>query len=72
MRRTEQVQGLRLMRCEEIYERSTRRELSQVEAAAISRCFTVPGGWPPMTRTERPGRKQKCRPLNPLGGQACG
>ena len=35
MRLTEQVQGLRLMKFEEIYERSTRRELSQYEAASI-------------------------------------
>ena len=35
MRRTEQVQGLRLMKFEEIYERTTRRELSQLEAASI-------------------------------------
>ena len=36
MRLTEQVQGLRLMKFEEIYERSSRRELSQYEAASIS------------------------------------
>jgi transposase len=35
MRRTEQVQGLRLMKFEEIYERATRRELSRFEAASI-------------------------------------
>jgi transposase len=35
MRRTEQVQGLRLMKFEEILERTTRRELSQAEAAEI-------------------------------------
>ena len=35
MRRTEQVQGLRLMKFEEIYERTTARELSQHEAASI-------------------------------------
>ena len=35
MRRTEQVQGLSLMKFEEIYERPARRELSQVEAASI-------------------------------------
>ena len=35
MRRTEQLQGLRLMEFEEIYERSERRELSQAEAASI-------------------------------------
>ena len=34
--------------------------------------FTAPGGWPPTTRMERPERKPKYRPLNPLGGQACG
>ena len=35
MRWTEQVQGLRLMKFEEIYERTRRRELSQYEAASI-------------------------------------
>ena len=35
MRRTEQVQGLRLMKFAEIYERTTCRELSQEEAALI-------------------------------------
>ena len=35
MRRTEQVQGLRLMKFEEIYERTTARRLSQHEAASI-------------------------------------
>jgi len=35
MRRTEQVQGLRLMKFEEIYERTTARLLSQHEAASI-------------------------------------
>jgi len=35
MRRTEQVQGLRLMKFAEIYERTTRRGLSQEEAALI-------------------------------------
>ena len=35
MRRTEQVQGLRLMKFEEIYERTTARTLSQFEAASI-------------------------------------
>jgi transposase len=35
MRRTEQVQGLRLMKFEEIYERTTARQLSQSEAASI-------------------------------------
>ncbi len=35
MRRTEQVQGLRLMKFEELLERTTRRELSQAEAASI-------------------------------------
>ena len=35
MRRTEQVQGLGLMKFEEIYERTARRELSQYEAASI-------------------------------------
>ena len=35
MRRTEQVQGLRLMKFEEIYERTTTRTLSQFEAASI-------------------------------------
>jgi transposase len=35
MRRTEQVQGLRLMKFEEIYERTTSRRLSQQEAASI-------------------------------------
>ncbi len=35
MRRTEQVQGLRLMKFEEIYGRTSRRELSQLEAASI-------------------------------------
>jgi len=35
MRRTEQVQGLRLMKFEEIYERTTSRQLSQHEAASI-------------------------------------
>ena len=35
MRRTEQVQGLRLMKFEEIYERTRRRQLSQFEAASI-------------------------------------
>ena len=35
MRRTEQVQGLRLMKFEEIYERTTSRLLSQYEAASI-------------------------------------
>ena len=35
MRRTEQVQGLRLMKFEEIYERTTARHLSQYEAASI-------------------------------------
>lgn len=35
MRWTEQVQGLRLMKFEDIYERTTARELSQYEAASI-------------------------------------
>ncbi len=35
MRRTEQVQGLRLMKFEEIYGRSYRGELSQEEASEI-------------------------------------
>ena len=35
MRRTEQLQGLRLMKFEEIYGRSYRGELSQLEAAEI-------------------------------------
>ena len=35
MRRTEQVQGLRLMKFEEIHERTTSRLLSQAEAASI-------------------------------------
>ena len=35
MRRTEQLQGLRLMKFEEIYGRSHRGELSQAEAAEI-------------------------------------
>ena len=35
MRRTEQVQGLRLMKFEEIYERTTARQLSQHDAASI-------------------------------------
>ena len=35
MRRTEQVQGLRLMKFEEIYERTTGHKLSQFEAASI-------------------------------------
>ena len=38
MRRTEQLQGLRLMKFEEVYGRSYRGELSQVEASEI------PGG----------------------------
>ena len=35
MRRTEQLQGLRLMKFEEVYERATRRHLDQAEAALI-------------------------------------
>ena len=35
MRRTEQLQGLRLMKFEEVYGRSYRGELSQVEASEI-------------------------------------
>ena len=35
MRRTEQLQGLRLMKFEEIYERAAKRQLSQSEAAEI-------------------------------------
>jgi hypothetical protein len=35
MRRTGQVQGLRLMKFEDIYERASRRELSQYKAASI-------------------------------------
>jgi len=35
MRRTEQLQGLRLMKFEEIYERARERKLSQVQAAEI-------------------------------------
>ena len=35
MRRTEQLQGLRLMKFEEVYGRSFRGELSQLEASAI-------------------------------------
>ena len=35
MRRTEQLQGLRLMKFEEVYGRSYRGELSQQEAAEI-------------------------------------
>ncbi len=35
MRRTEQLQGLRLMKFEEVYGRNYRGELSQVEAAEI-------------------------------------
>ncbi len=35
MRRTEQLQGLRLMKFEEVYERSFRGELSQLEAAEV-------------------------------------
>jgi len=35
MRRTDLLQGLRLMKFEDIYDRATRRELSQLEAASI-------------------------------------
>ena len=35
MRRTEQAQGLRLMKFEEVYGRTVRRELSQAEAAEV-------------------------------------
>lgn len=35
MRRTEVLQGIRQMKFEEVYERTTRRELSQAEAASI-------------------------------------
>ena len=35
MRRTERLQGLRLMKFEEVYERTCRDVLSQVEAAEI-------------------------------------
>ncbi len=35
MRRTEQAQGLRLMKFEEVYGRTLRRELSQAEAAEV-------------------------------------
>ena len=35
MRRTEQAQGLRLMKFEEVYGRTLRGELSQAEAAEI-------------------------------------
>ena len=35
MRRTEQAQGLRLMKFEEVYGRTVRGELSQAEAAEI-------------------------------------
>ena len=35
MRRTEQLQGLRLMKFEEVYGRSFRGELSQLEASEI-------------------------------------
>ena len=35
MRRTEQLQGLRLMKFEEVYERATRRHLDRAEAASI-------------------------------------
>ena len=36
MRRTEQLQGLRLMKFEEVYGRSFRGELSQLEAPTIN------------------------------------
>jgi hypothetical protein len=35
MRRTEQLQGLRLMKIEDVYGRSYRGELSQAEAAEV-------------------------------------
>ena len=35
MRRTEQLQGLRLMKFEEVYARTMRRHLDQAEAALI-------------------------------------
>ena len=35
MRRTEQLQGLRLMKFDEVYGRTYRGELSQLEAAEI-------------------------------------
>ena len=35
MRRTEQAQGLRLMKFEEVYARTTARLLSQTEAAEV-------------------------------------
>ena len=44
MRRTEQVQGLRLMKFEEIYERTTARRLSQHEAASILGFRSGPSG----------------------------
>ena len=39
MRRTEQVQGLRLMKFEEVYGRSHRGGLSQAEAAEVLSAF---------------------------------
>jgi len=42
MRWTEQVQGLRLMKFEDIYERTTARELSQYEAASIRAAPDIP------------------------------
>ena len=45
MRRTEQVQGLRLMKFEEIYERTTARRLSQHEAASILGVSERTLGW---------------------------
>ena len=44
MRRTEQLQGLRLMKFEEVYGRSYRGELSQVEASEIWGCRSGPSG----------------------------
>ena len=44
MRRTEQVQGLRLMKFEEVYGRTHRGGLSQAEAAEVLGVRSAPSG----------------------------
>ena len=40
MRRTEPLQGLRLMKFEDVYGRCYRGDLSQAEASVVDGCFT--------------------------------
>ncbi len=85
MRRTEQVQGLRLMKFEEIYGRTPRRELSQLEAATIlgvsertfrrwrDRFEVEAAAWPWGRVSHCQISSIKCgrRPIAPVRGRIC-